>query len=222
MTNFDDRYWSEPNEAHERYMKLKMVDTSYVGTDPMQASGMQSRRIKTGPMGLGEVGFGLALETVVERTVNRWFDDQKPPVPPDVRARMNGNRDPGIRAEMKYKARPLDGIWASPPFLHNGSVPNLYLLLGTVDARPKKFFLGNREFDPKYVGYDYSTLDGGFELDTSVPGNSNAGHEFRDGPKGNGVVGRALSEDERWALVEYLKALAPPGGELGEHGQSGK
>ncbi len=42
---------------------------------------------------------------------------------------------------------------------------------------------------------------------TDIPGNSNAGHEYRDGPRGNGVIGPALTEQERWDLVEYLKTL---------------
>jgi hypothetical protein len=40
-----------------------------------------------------------------------------------------------------------------------------------------------------------------------MPGNSNTGHEFNDGPKGNGVIGRKLSEEERMEIIEYLKTL---------------
>ena len=203
-------YWSEPNAAGERYLTLRMVKIDYVGTDPGQAAGMISRKVQTGPLGMGEAAFGPALGTVVERTVSRWYDEQVPPVSAADRARMNGNRDNLIRAELKYKTRPLDGIWATAPYLHNGSVPNLYLLLGPASERPKTFFLGSRQFDPQHVGYDYAKLDGGFEMDTTIPGNSNRGHEFRDAPLGNGVVGRALSEDERWALIEYLKTLDSP------------
>ena len=51
-----------------------------------------------------------------------------------------------------YKARPHEGVWATPPFLHNGSVPNLYQLLSPVSERSKRFFVGRREFDPVKVG----------------------------------------------------------------------
>jgi cytochrome c5 len=101
----------------------------------------------------------------------------------------------------KYKARPLNGIWATAPYLHNGSVPNLWELLKPVsapneeDQRTRKFFVGNREFDPKHVGYRSDS--GPFEFDTSLVGNSNAGHEF----------GADLSIDERQQLLEYLKSL---------------
>src|SRR5712672_1888448 len=47
----------------------------------------------------------------------------------------------------------LDGVWATPPYLHNGSVPNIYALLSPVSERPKSFYLGRREFDPFCVGY---------------------------------------------------------------------
>ena len=69
------------------------------------------------------------------------------------------------------------------------------------------------------VGVDTSGNSGKFLLDTSLAGNSNAGHSFEDGPLGNGVIGRLLTDDERWALVEYMKLLpneprqiAPMGG----------
>lgn len=100
-----------------------------------------------------------------------------------------------------YKARPLTGIWATAPYLHNGSVPNLYELLLSADQRSKKFYLGNREFDPVNVGF-VSTPDIhdaiAFEFDTSLVGNSNSGHEY-------GV--NDLSEQEKKELLEYLKTL---------------
>ena len=54
-----------------------------------------------------------------------------------------------------YKAAPRDGVWATPPFLHNGSVPNLYEMLIPAKERTKKFYIG-REFDPVKVGLDTS------------------------------------------------------------------
>ena len=57
------------------------------------------------------------------------------------------------QAPETYKARPLNGIWATAPFLHNGSVPNLKEILLPADQRSKTFFLGTREYDPATVGY---------------------------------------------------------------------
>lgn len=106
---------------------------------------------------------------------------------------------------LAYKGRPLTGIWATPPYLHNGSVPTLYDLLLPPEGRPKSFYLGSREFDPAKVGYVtaqsaensflYRTRDDAGRI---IDGNSNAGHDY-----GNAT----LSDNERKALVEYLKGL---------------
>ena len=108
--------------------------------------------------------------------------------------------------ERVYKAAPRDGVWATPPFLHNGSVPNLYEMLVPAGQRTKKFCYG-REFDPVKVGLDTACTPGTFVLDTALRGNSNAGHSFEDSPRGNGVIGPLLSDEQRWALVEYLKSI---------------
>lgn len=119
-----------------------------------------------------------------------------------------------------YKPRPLEGVWATPPFLHNGSVPNLYDLLSPIeerDQRAARFFVGNREFDPKYVGYVTKPAKGstgGFWMDTTKPGNLNIGHQFRNvpidpknptAPSPLGVIGPYLQPSERMDIIEYLK-----------------
>lgn len=94
-----------------------------------------------------------------------------------------------------YKARPLNGIWATAPYLHNGSVPSLWALLQPVAQRPARFFVGSREFDPVRVGQ--VSDQGPSSFDTSLPGNSNAGH----------LAGTGLPEADKRALLEYLKTL---------------
>jgi hypothetical protein len=114
-----------------------------------------------------------------------------------------------------YKARPLNGIWATAPYLHNGSVPSLYQLLLPADKRVKAFSVGRREFDPVNVGFKIEPFDGGFrfrthsEIGLPIPGNSNAGHEYGTGkPREVGGDGLpALTDEQRWKLVEYLKSL---------------
>jgi hypothetical protein len=106
-------------------------------------------------------------------------------------------------AAMAYKARPLDGIWATAPYLHNGSVPTLFHLLGAAKDRPATFWVGSREFDPAQVGLVSSSSaaspssPAAFQFDVSLPGNSNAGHEY----------GMTMTDDERAQLLEYLKTL---------------
>jgi len=208
-----------PDDAYgRRYLKLEMVDVAYVGTDPNQAQSMRDRTVDLAQLGgqgastsdvaagTGPIEpFGSALARLTESVLDRWYDEQN--IAPEERVRMNGYRPNDVRAPLAYKARPLDGIWATPPYLHNGSVPNLDALLGPASERPQKFWLGSQEFDPVRVGYVSSRTAGGFELDATQPGNSNAGHEFSEGPLGNGRIGRALSSDERDALIEFLKTL---------------
>ena len=99
-----------------------------------------------------------------------------------------------------YKARPLNGIWATAPYLHNGSVRTLRQLLLPADQREKVFKMGSRAFDPEDIGF---ASEGASTLDTSLPGNANTGH---DGPiYGNDIFAR---EPERLdAILEYLKTL---------------
>jgi len=114
-----------------------------------------------------------------------------------------------------YRPRPLEGVWATPPFLHNGSVPSIYQLLLPPDERDQEFYLGKKEFDPVTLGLDVSKFKGAFKFSTSITGNSNLGHEFNDGLCGDGVIGyeikerpgycRQFTERERMAIIEYLK-----------------
>ena len=117
--------------------------------------------------------------------------------------RRAGRLDACFRANsplFAYKSRPLDGIWATAPYLHNGSVPTLYDLLLPPDRRPGSFSVGTREYDPAHVGYrtDAGSAGNGFVFSASGPGNSNEGHDYN--------VGR-LTEEQRLALLEYLKSL---------------
>jgi len=99
-----------------------------------------------------------------------------------------------------YVATFIDGAWARAPYLHHGAVPTMWDLLQPVAARPKVFYRGYNVYDPKNLGYISSGAEAekvGFRYDTSVPGNSNAGHEY----------GTTLSDSDKWALIEYLKTL---------------
>jgi hypothetical protein len=88
-----------------------------------------------------------------------------------------------INSMLVYKTRPLNGIWATAPYLHNGSVPNLYQLLKPSAERIAAFDVGSREFDPVHVGFVATPGAGSFQFRTTddtgkpIPGNSNAGHE---------------------------------------------
>jgi mono/diheme cytochrome c family protein len=94
----------------------------------------------------------------------------------------------------------LDGIWLRGPYLHNGSVPSLEDLLKPVDQRPKKFYRGYDVLDRQHVGFVSSGPEAekyGQLYDTSVRANGNSGH----------LWGVNLPEDQKKALVEYMKTL---------------
>ena len=102
----------------------------------------------------------------------------------------------GDKTTPQYKARPLNGIWATAPYLHNGSIPNLEQLLKPYKERDKHFYVGSRRFDPVRVGLS-TEKDGlrDFLFDTTKPGNLNTGHDWTVAP------------EHRQDLIEYLKTL---------------
>jgi mono/diheme cytochrome c family protein len=106
-----------------------------------------------------------------------------------------------------YVAPPLDGVWATAPYLHNGSVPTLADLLNP-DQRPKAWRRSPDGYDQQKVGIEVETLAEAPNstgpavvrnyYDTSLPGLGNGGHRFPPKP---------LSERDQKALLEYLKTL---------------
>lgn len=118
---------------------------------------------------------------------------------------------------LAYKARPLNGIWATAPYLHNGSVPSIYDLLlplkreGDPDDgeyRLSEFKVGSREFDPVRIGLRTDGYDG-FNFRATKRGDFNTGHEYGTvhAPAVKGTKRKPLTEAERWELVEYIKTL---------------
>lgn len=106
-----------------------------------------------------------------------------------------------------YESRPLYGIWATAPYLHNGSVRNLWELLKPSD-RPETFRVVPRSFDPVKVGIASAKGTEGWLFDTRLPGNGKAGH---DGPKMTAFPdGRPFTDQEIWALIEFMKVLDQP------------
>jgi hypothetical protein len=110
-----------------------------------------------------------------------------------------------------YQAPPLDGIWATAPYFHNGSVPTLYDVLNS-KSRPQRY---TRSFKTDKEDYDFEKVGWKVTLvkdklpntapaierrkiyDTTLPGRSNAGHTYGD----------KLTDPERMAIIEYLKTL---------------
>lgn len=92
----------------------------------------------------------------------------------------------------------LDGLWLRGPYLHNGSVPTLAALLAPPEERPVTFRRGGDLLDPAAGGFVSDGPHAGpFLFDTRLPGNGNGGH----------LWGTALPQDEKDALLAYLKTL---------------
>lgn len=120
-----------------------------------------------------------------------------------------GEHDPADPEMVGYQAPPLDGVWATAPYLHNGSVPTLYNLLKS-STRPARFqrppSTDFAHYDRDHVGWSFEPIESGrrlspeerpFDYDTTRLGLGNGGHTFGD----------KLSETDRMDLIEYLKTL---------------
>jgi RoxA-like, cytochrome c-like len=176
---------------------IPMFDLEKIGTDPRQAETFEQRKVSLEKIGgPAEIPSHKAAELVTGKIATQWINES--PANAARAQAINLARPNEFRALLKYRARPLTGIWATAPYLHNGSVPSLYQLLLPAHQRSKVFFMGNWEFNPELVGFESdSPFEGAFRYDTALPGNSNAGHEF----------GTDLSDTDRRALIEYLKTL---------------
>jgi mono/diheme cytochrome c family protein len=159
----------------------KIVPLQEIGTDPARFHGISDQ-------------FGEAYAASwFSKEREGWFGDDFTP-----------------RKTAGYQAPPLDGIWATAPYFHNGAAPTVYHVLNS-KARPKVF---TRSYRTEMEAYDAEKLGWKVEIveksdpslpaierrriyDTSQPGRSNGGHTYGD----------KLTEEERMAIIEYLKTL---------------
>ena len=158
----------------------RIVPLAKIGTDPSLVNGLTPR--------------------IEQHFRESWFGNEKGP----------GGKPFPVKYNTGYQAPPLDGVWASAPYLHNGSVPMLHGLLKS-DSRPRLFTrsyrTGVEDYDADKVGWKVTELSEAPRprssrearqfYDTTQPGRSNAGHTFGD----------PLTEGERRAVIEYLKTL---------------
>lgn len=204
----------EANQFGQRYDMdhHSVIKITTIGTDPNHAVNFQARMVRTGLLG------GVFMRpTIPAVEATQWLTSTI------MEINTWPARDPNYwRAPLAYIARPHAGVWATAPYLHNGSVPTLRHLLSPVEQRPMRFCLGALEFDPVNVGFKNKCAPGELPFDVTLPGNSNAGHEFRNDDrhghrfdKGkcdelarhgrDGILGCELTDDERMAIIEYLK-----------------
>jgi hypothetical protein len=195
---------------------IAVIDSA--GTDPQAWSNFFSRKGSSGKLNGVNVNFvpftakippiadaATMLSNVVAGVIIGDFKQAPPDDLSQLSFHTQGPRTRALVAPVpaaKYKTRPLNGIWATAPYLHNGSVPTLDALLQPAANRPKSFSIGVRTYDPINVGYKtdvpgFPRFNVNGQDGKPITGNSNAGHEY----------GANLSAEERRQLVEYLKTL---------------
>jgi hypothetical protein len=208
--------------CHETYGKTgelneyQLFSLDVVGTDPGAAINFE-RTVMTAE---GPKPFGTAAFEIVKQVKAAYYKEHN--TPPDVQALWEA-RSTRPKAEYRtplldydkyadtrqrgiYRAKTLKGIWATAPYLHNGSVPSIFDLLHPADQRPKTFKLGTKEYDPVKLGY---VVDGPrfltppgmqpFTYDTKPLGNWNTGHEWWFYPD--------LDDEMRYDVIEFLKTF---------------
>jgi hypothetical protein len=195
--------------------QYKLFALDHVKTDPSTAEAFELP-VTTAS---GDVPFPLAAFAVVKNVKAAYykrhkitpaqiaaFESTATRTPPQIfrLPLRDSEKYPDTKGKKVYRSKTLVGIWATAPFLHNGSVPTIYDLLKPAAERPKTFLTGQREYDPVHLGYEQDPArfagPGGAaptRYDTSLPGNSNAGHEWEFYP--------SLTDEERSQIIEFLK-----------------
>jgi hypothetical protein len=136
----------------------------------------------------GALGPGVTPQTFLQSQVRDLYD-----------------RPCSTQGDPAYEARVLYGVWAAAPYLHNGSVPNLWTLLQKPEKRLTPFKLGSNTFDAKNVGLDVSDTAASPSSYTFTPKSCD---NINDGDSSCGHLwGTNLSDDDKWSLIEYMKTL---------------
>lgn len=214
-----DRTCAQCHETYEKNGRLneyQLFALDVVGTDPSAAINFE-RKVMTAE---GPKPFGAAAFEIVGRVKEAYYRDNN--IPKETQDLWEGkgmrpkatfrtplldyDKYPDTKHRGIYRAKTLKGIWATAPYLHNGSVPTIYDLLHPAERRPRTFKLGTKEYDPVKLGY---VTDGPrflvptgmkvFEFDTHLPGNWNTGHEWWFYPE--------LDDAMRYDLIEFLKTF---------------
>src|SRR5579863_2183329 len=213
---------TDPGQAH--FLMLRTVEVpGFLDIEPDRDLAKRWGCSSVPASSTTDMSFAIALMIVVEKASDKWMRDHK--LTDDQKHALWHSRkncpNPGDAQQTHYRARPLNGVWATAPYLHNGSVPSLYWMLKPAAERPQQFCMGTRDFDPQQVGFHvepgekatcrhgetlFATVD---SKGAAIPGNSGSGHslEGTPGPGKPGVIGRLLTDDERYDLIEYLKTL---------------
>jgi hypothetical protein len=197
------------------YWKTKVFPVQEIGTDPVAVMANVNRKAVLPAVHYQEYTENNGIESVGKNSLVSAADyrafiigkiifqlfDRKDSTYLEMAGYANC-RDSSLKQSIiGYKARSLEGVVFTAPYLHNGSVANLGDLLKPASQRPKTFYLGCRKYDLTKLGYDCDKAsENSFLFDTALEGNSNEGHEY----------GTTLSEEQKASLIEFLKSLNSP------------
>ena len=198
------------DDWRETIWALPWIETSVIGTDSKLADNYMDNKYDGSKIipGSDPINAGDGLQILLNRLVPKLYD--KWDVTGEAVPAYDGLNVPfRIINKRAYKARPLHGVWATAPFLHNGGVPTIYDLLSPQRERPQTFYVGNREYDPEKLGYITHKTAGSFLHDTSIAGNHNTGHLFTD-ENVPGRIGGLFTENQKLDLLEYIKVMGNP------------
>jgi hypothetical protein len=168
-------------------------DVRPIDTDEVMAMSFFNRKIVIKEGG-EKIGVVKALSSLLPKI---WFKSLSGLFTGIVQA-LTGESVEEVRV---YKARPLNGVWATAPYLHNGSIPDMMELLKPEKERVNDFCVGSRDFDPEHLGFESKKdpnvgCGDNFNFDTTLPGNSNKGHNYGTAD---------LLEEDRLAIIEFIK-----------------
>jgi hypothetical protein len=205
----------EDNIAGKQFIKITRVGYQIVGTDPLYVQSLVGRFVQTGALGpllfggrtvvSGAEFFSTSTAAVLQKGLKdanitgeklleyhgfRFYPKKNASDPNEA---LRPYRPPSVT---DLKAGPLLGIWATGPFLHNGSVPNVYELLSPPEERSAGFWVGSTELDTEKLGFVSTESAGRFKLDTTIPGNRNSGHAYPRLP---------YTREQRLEVIEFLK-----------------
>ncbi|SLN19405.1 Cytochrome c [Falsiruegeria litorea R37] len=201
----------DENLRGDQFIRVKPVPAAVVGTDGEYTRAFTGRWAKTRTLSTeadlpSVVPSVRLLQTVVGSVVRKALGAEagakmrlRPADHSDCAVTEGTPRPCAYKPPMlgaALKAGPLVGIWATGPYLHNGSVRTVYQVISPPDTREPVFFVGDRRLDAKRMGFASTKTDDAYRFDTSIPGNGNGGHVFWDTP---------FTHDEKMAIIEYLK-----------------
>ena len=208
------------NENGDTFIKVTPVPLPVVGTDPVYTNTFTGRWVSVAPVKellefdgqtepaavfLGS-SVGAVTEALREKARSRGQTVSEPRLRPASHQDCRGRPDDAADEPCGYrppfdggalKAGPLIGLWATGPYFHNGSVRTVFEVISPPEERAGTFWIGDRTVDADHLGFASTETENAYLFDTKIPGNGNGGHDFwADNP---------LTEDERLAIIEYLK-----------------